>query len=393
MKDEINFAAESVAAQINDLNAGWRNQVASAMGMDPKTFQLAQGTLGLQTTDSSGLFLMADAVPPQSTTAFFDPSGKNHRSTAYNQLLHAMLPTSTSGLRAALGDQYANWIVYRNADTSDLSQEELFKKWANRRLDPDQTNAAITAFNMTLSDPINVALTNYVDPANLMTFTNSAGQSFTLPIYSSTIDVAKNAIATSAQSAKIDYNSATADTNSTGTTVSGSASGFYDIFSGGVDGSFTELNQMAASSNFTITGTINKYATIASDAGAWYDGSLVSRAYNAKGDYAIWDPKSNMGDWDSFFGSNGSLARRVSQLLLVSDYSLTVTSAARYSVSEFQQIKSSAKFGIWPFFSASADATHTKSMTHNEDGSLSVTYTLAPGLIAIWGATVQSAPN
>jgi hypothetical protein len=393
MKNETRFAAGSVAAQINDLNAGWRNQVANAMGMDPKTFQLSQGTLGLQTSDSSGLFLMADAVPPMSTTAFFDPSGKNHRSTAYNQLLHAMLPTSSSGLRAALGDQYANWIAYRNADTSDLSQKDLFLKWANRHLDPNQTNAAVTAFNMTLSDPINVALTNYVDPANQMTFTNSAGQSFTLPIYSSTIDVAKNAIATSSQSAKIDYNSATADTSSTGTTVSGSASGFYDIFSGGVDGSFTQLDQMAASSDFTIKGTINKYATIVADAGAWFDGSLVSRAYNAKGNFTIWDPTSNMGNWDSFFGPDGSLARRVSQLLLVSDYSLTVTSIASYSESQFQQIKTGAKFGIWPFFSASAEATHTKTMTHNEDGSLSVTYTLSPGLIAIWGATIQSAPN
>ncbi|MBB4956159.1 hypothetical protein H4S14_004253 [Agrobacterium vitis] len=393
MKNEISFATGSVAAKISELNAGWRNQVANAMGMDPKTFQLSQGTLGLQTFDSSGLFLMADAVPPLSTTSFFDPSGKNRRSTAYNQLLHAMLPTNSSGLRAALGDQYANWIAYRNADTSDLSQKALFLNWANKRLDPDRTNAAVTAFNMTLSDPINVALTNYANPANQMTFANSAGESFTLPIYSSTINVAKDAIVTSSQSAKIDYNSAKADTSSTGTTFSGSASGFYDIFSGGAGGSFNELDQMAASSDFTIKGTINKYTTIASDAGAWFDGSLVSRAYNAKNDFTIWDPKSNMGNWDSFFGPNGSLTRRVSQLLLVSDYNFVVTSMAKYSESQFQQIKTGAKFGIWPFFSASVEATHTNSMTHNEDGSLSVTYTLDPGVIAIWGATIQSAPN
>jgi hypothetical protein len=393
MKDEIRFAAGSVAALVNDLNAGWRNQVAKAMGMDPNTFQLAQGTLGLQTSDSSGLFQMADSVPPQSTTAFFDPSGKNLRSTAYNQLLHAMLPTSTSGLSAALGAQYANWILYRNADTSDLSQLDLFKKWANKRLDPNQMTAALTAFNQTLSDPINVALTNFVDPANRTTFVDDAGQTFALPNYAPTIDVAKNAILASSQSAKIAYDSSTADTSSTGTTVNGSASGFYDIFSGGVNGSFSQLDQMAASSDFTINGTINKYTTVPVDAGAWYDSAMVARAYNAKGDYTIWDPKSNMGNWDSFFGADGSLARRVSQLLLVSDYSLTVTSKASYSESQFQQIKTSANFGIWPFFSATADATHTTSMTHNEDGSLSVTYTLAPGLIAIWGATVQSAPN
>jgi hypothetical protein len=90
MTATLNATTASVADQINNLNAGWRNEVASKLGMDPKTFQLAQGNLGLQTADSSGLFLMADAVSPLSTTAFFDPSGKNKRSSAYNQLLHAM---------------------------------------------------------------------------------------------------------------------------------------------------------------------------------------------------------------------------------------------------------------------------------------------------------------
>jgi hypothetical protein len=392
MKDERRTPAADVVAKINDLNAGWRNEVARCLKMEKDTFQLAQGTLGLQSADSSGLFQMADAVPPRSTTACYDPSGKNKRSKAYNQLLHAMLPTSTSGLKAALADQYTNWITYRNADTSDLSQQKLFEKWANHHLDPDQANAAITAFNMTLSDPLNVALTNFVDPANYMTFTNSAGRTFRVPIYSDSIDKAKTAINTG-ESATIDYNSATADTSSNGTTVSGSASGFYDIFSGSAEGSFTEFDKMAASSGFTIKGKIGKYATIVSDAGDWYDGSLVSRAYNAKNDYTIWDPNSNQGSWDSFFGPDGSLARRVSQLLLVSDYSLIVTSMASYSDEQFQQIKAGAKFGIWPFFSAEASAVHTKELTHNEDGSLSVTYTLAKGLIAIWGATIQSAPN
>jgi hypothetical protein len=389
----LNATTDSVAAQINNLNAGWRNEVASKLGMDPKTFQLAQGNLGLQTADSSALFLMADAVPPLSTTAFYDPSGKNKHSSAYNELMHAMLPTSSTGLRTALGDQYANWVIYQNADTSNLSPEDRFKKWANRRLDPGQLNAALTSFIQTLSDPINVALTNYVNPAYSMTFVNRAGQSFVLPSYSCTIDVANMAI-NKGGSASINYNSSTADTSSSGTSVSGSDSGFYGIFSGAAGSSFAQLNQTSASSAFTIQGTINKYATISVDAMAWCDNSQISRAYNAKNDFTIWDPNSNMGNWDSFFGAeNGSLARRVSELLLVSDYSLTVTSAASYSESDVEQIKSSATFGIWPFFSTQEDMTTTKSFTHNSDGALSVTYSLAKGLIQIWGATIQTTPN
>jgi hypothetical protein len=393
MRTQLKAAADADVQQIIDNNnAGWRNEVTKQLGMDPNTFQLAQGLLGLQTSDSSGLFLMADAVPPQSVVAFYDPSGKNKRSSAYNQLLHAMLPSNSSGLQAALGPMYAKWIAYRNADTSDLSQEALFKKFANKFLDPNQTTKALTAFEAAKSDPLNLALSAFVDKAFLTSFVDDAGNGYTLPTYAPTISIAQNAI-NSGASADIDFSTATANTSSNGTSVSGSVSGFYDIFSGSVGGSFDQLNQKAASSSFEITGRIGKYATAPVNAAAWYDSSMVSRAWNGKNDNTIWDPNSNMGTWASFFSGTGSLARRVSELLLVSDYDLTVTSKASYSQSDFTQIKTQASFGVWPFFSASASATHTETYTLNADGSLSVRYQLNKGLIAIWGATIQTAPN
>lgn len=385
-------AGADVQQIINNNNAGWRNEVTQQLGMDPNTFQLAQGLLGLQTSDSSGLFLMADAIPPQSVVAYYDPSGKNRRSTAYNQLLHAMLPDQSSGLVAALGPMYAKWIAYRNADTSDLTQEALFQKWANRNLDPNQLTTAITAFNAAKSDPLNLALTAFVNPAFQTSFVDDAQNSYTLPTYSCTISTATNAINAGA-SAQINFKTSTANTSSVGTTVSGSASGFYDIFSGSVGGSFDKLNQVAASSDFSITGTIGKYATVPVDPAGWMDTTMVSRAWNGKNNNKIWDPNSNMGNWESFFSSTGSLARRVSQLLLVSDYDLTVTSNASYSQSDFQQIKTQASFGVWPFFSADVSATHTETYTLNSNGSLSVRYQLNEGLVAVWGATIQVAPN
>ena len=386
-------ADSSVQQKINDMNAGWRNEIATVLGMDKKTFQLAQGTLGLQGSDSSGLFLMADAVPPESVVAYYDPSGKNARSTAYNQLLHAMLPSTSSGLSAALGPMYAKWIIYRNADTSDLSQQALFEKWANRNLDPNKITAALTAFKAAASDPLNLALDAYIDPAFQTQFVDDTNNAYSLRNYSCTITDATNAINTGGGPVTINFNSSTADSSSNGTTVSGSASGFYDIFSGGASGSFTQLSQKAASSDFVIKGTIDKHATVPANAGGWYDGSMVSRAWNGKNNNTIWDPNSNMGSWDSFFSVTGSLARRASQLLLVSGYDLTVTSTATYSESDYTRIQTEASFGVWPFFSASASATHTQSYAHNEDGTLSVRYQLNQGLIAIWGATIQSAPN
>jgi hypothetical protein len=183
------------------------------------------------------------------------------------------------------------------------------------------------------------------------------------------------------------------DTSYSGLFVSASAQASYWIFSAAASASFNQQNSKAASSGFTIKGNI-KYATLSSGPGGWYNSGEVKRAFNAKSDATIWDPQASAGNWDSFFGQpNGSLARSVSQLVLVTDYSITTTSKASYSQSDFQQIKTQASFGVWPFFSASGGSTQTNSYTLNSDSTLSVTQTLGKGLIQIWGVNVQPAPN
>jgi len=109
-----------------------------------------------------------------------------------------------------------------------------------------------------------------------------------------------------------------------------------------------------------------------------------------KGNATVWDPGSSAGNWDSFFAQpNGSLARSVSQLILVTDFDLEVTSTAKYSDSEYQKIQAQANFGIWPFFSASASSTHTATTRHSADTSLTTKYKTNPGVIQIWGVSVQ----
>jgi hypothetical protein len=135
-------------------------------------------------------------------------------------------------------------------------------------------------------------------------------------------------------------------------------------------------------------------STLATAPIAWFDSFEFERAFHGKGDAGIWNPVANLGDWNSFFSQpSGSLSRRVSQLILVSDYELTVTSHASYSSEDYQQITTQASFGIWPFFSVQASATNTSDYKHNENGTLSVTHRLGKGLIQIWGVNVQDAPN
>jgi len=389
----------SVADEINQLNAGWYNVVNRALDITNPNFQLAQGTLGLQTSDSSGLFLMLDAVPPSAAVHYYDPSGLSKRSSAYQGMLNALTPEQAADLRTVLSDQYAAWIAYKNDffianPTSDKTQEDLFTLFANQRLDPGKAAQALTVYKQNANNRLNQALDALHAPAATQAFVGSDGTSFSLYRYSATIDGAKNAILTGGGPTQISYDSSTADTTLRHTTVKGAASGFWDIFSGGAGGGFDQLNTTAASSRFTVSGTINKFATLAASPIEWFSSNEYSRAYNGNGDANIWNPLANVGNWDSFFKQpDGSLARRVTSLLLVSGYDITVTSHASYSTQDYQQITTEASFGIWPFFSAEVSTTHTTNFTHNEDGTLTIKHTLGEGLIEIWGVFVAEAPN
>jgi hypothetical protein len=387
----------TVEKQITDLNAGWYNVVCSALKLDPSTFVMAQGTLGLQTSSSAGLFQMSDALPP-AASVYFDAGGTSMRSSTYQLLLGALLPETGTDLQQALGDMYTNWVEYKNTwwtvkPDSELTQVELFEKWANQRLDPRKAATAINTFKQAANTLLNQALDALHAENAKQKFTASDQTLYTLYRYSATNDNAKSALNTSS-SADIDYDSSTADTTLKHTTVHGAASGFYDIFSAGVSGIFDKLNTTAASSRFTVKGRIGQFATLVTEPINWFTSGEYTRAYNGKNDNTIWDPQASAGDWNSFFAQpNGSLARKVSQLILVSDYEITVTSYASYTKEEYQAISTQASFGIWPFFSGEVSATHTSQFTHHEDGTFSVTHTLNKGLIEIWGVNVLDAPK
>ena len=303
---------------VQSMNAGWRNYVNDAMTLNKETFQLAQGTLGLQTPDSSGLFLMEDAVPPSSTVGYYSPSTTRSRSSAYLILLSALLPeTSPIALQQALGDMYSNWIAYKTTSsnwTSGATLLSVYQNWTNQSpIDPGRARAGRQRYKpprlphgarplpLTIYPPINKRSPTPTGPHTRCADTRELVR---MPLLPSTVRVG---------SATINFDTATMDTSTSATFAQGSASGFYDIFSGGVSGSFNQQNAKAAGSRFTITGTINKFTTLSCGPGAWYTSGEVSRAFSGKGNVAIWDPQVSAGNWDSFFAAqwlSGPLCRR-----------------------------------------------------------------------------------
>jgi len=388
------------AKKVQDLNAGWRNFISDQMGMDRNTFQLAQGSLGLQTSDNSGLFRMADAIPPPSAIGNYDPSTMVSRSQNIGSLLVALLPEANpNALTTALGNYYTEWINWAtnaaNRRTAGQTYLQWFQAWElTSTIDPGTSSRAEAAIRAGQNAPLNKASDAFYDPKYLQTFSPVGGSQYTLYVYSGTTNNAQTAINGGRSIPNLSFSSATMDTSVSNTFVEGAASGFYDIFSGSVSGSFNQLNSKAAGSSLTITGRIGKYATLTTGPGGWYPSNEVERALGAQGNNSVWDPGASAGNWNTFFGQpNGSLARSVSSLLLVSDYTITVKSTATYSQEDYQQIKTQATFGIWPFFSASASATHTTDVQLNSDSTLSTTFTLPAGSIEIWGVTVDTTPS
>jgi len=154
-----------------------------------------------------------------------------------------------------------------------------------------------------------------------------------------------------------------------------------------------ELNKKASQQRVTITGRIGSYATLASSPGFWYTSYEVTRAFNGNGNAAIWDPGAASGGWSSFFSQpSGSLARCVSQLILISEYQLTVTVHGQYTLSDVSQLKTLSTLGAWPLFASATPPTQKISFQRNKDSTVSVVHELDPGKIQIWGVTVQPAP-
>lgn len=290
---------------LSELNAGWRNVVAKAMGLDSNRFQMLQGAPGLQ--GGAGLLQVADLVAPQAGTACYDPACASRRS-AYSELLRALRP-----------------------------QEGV-------------------------TGPVE-------SPARLL---------------AAAAEVLENGAA-----AQINYNASTAPIASTGTVVAGSSPGFGQIFRSCGGENLRHCEQLAMENVITVTGRIGAYGTLMLPPAPGEDPGQISRAYNAKQDASVWLSGESAASWERFFGRGGPLARRVSQVLLVSDYDLTMTSKARFCTADVAQIEAAAT-GIWPFF---GQCGSIRSLSHNSDGTLSLRYLLPKGQIEIWGVLLTAAPQ
>jgi hypothetical protein len=396
---------------MNMLNYGWRKYLSDLMGLGPN-FWLAQGNLGLQTCNDSGLFLMADALPPVSDEKFYDAGSTNKRSDAYLGLLCALLPEiNPNGLSEALGSaQYSAWISWKAANPLPTGETYLdhFRRWGIQTgADPDILVRGELAIKTAQNTQLLQAFEAYTNPRGRQSFGNE-----TLPKYTATHAAAEAALAGSSEmkirfdsSAMIDSGGMMNELGP-GLRAMSSGAGQMSFFYGaggtpleraglgiGAENALGLLNPKASRQRVKITGRIGSYATLASSPGSWYTSAEVERAYSGKNNPAIWNKGAAAGSWESFFDrKSGSLARYVSQLVLISDYELEVKIYGRYTKDDFNRVRSLAIAGAWPLFSSTEPPTQNIDYQLNPDVSIDVVNTLPPGKIQIWGVTVRQAP-
>ncbi|NQY31144.1 MAG: hypothetical protein HRT69_16970 [Flavobacteriaceae bacterium] len=383
-----------VDEEVQNLGASWRNFLSQQMGLNPKTFQLAIGGLGLQTSDNLGLFLMSDGLPPSSAVKYYSPDNTNSRASAYGMLLNGLLPEGDpNGIQNALGNNYTSWIEWQQANPPVAGDTYLgrFKQWGlEAGIDPGTLVRGEAAILQSENSSLIKALNNYMSKDAQQTFAQPGQPSVSAYIYTATSDNAIRAINAGQSLNNINFDSSTESSKIDKVFIDGSASGFYSIFSAAGSGSFEKLNKKASESKFTITGRIGKFATLVTGPGGnWYSSAEVNRAATGKDDNTIWNPNTPSITWGSMFEQpEGQLCRFMQNLVLVSDYDITVTSHASYTKEEYQEIKTKASAGVWPFFKSSGSFNSISEFKHNENSTLSINHKLNKGLIQIWGINI-----
>jgi len=366
--------------------ASWYNFLATALNLDPQTFQLVQASMPLGAT-SVPLFQMADSIPPNSVNFYFDSSQWNRFSSDYQQMLEALLDPTSNQLQQILGDQYAAWNTYKinfftQNPTTTKTVAQVFDTWANT-LSPLPPNTISQAEAVLASQGISPLLTARQNFANQAYYLQ--GQ----PMYNQAIADIQAAIVRG-ESATINFNSATSSSDVSHTWAEGGLGGLFDFFEGEGGAEYEAINQKASAANVLITGTISKMVSVPIGPGAWFTPGVFNNAYQNKDNNYVWDPASQT-TWETCFGSNGSMQRVIGSLVVIDGVDITITSQASYSSSDYTSIKTEAEVGFWPFFFAEEDSTVTHTVTLNNDASLSVRIQSNIGNPKILGVNVLSA--
>jgi hypothetical protein len=150
------------------------------------------------------------------------------------------------------------------------------------------------------------------------------------------------------------------------------------------DSTSQQINTLATSDDVTVDMTVT-YATVPVQAGGWYSSAYFVQMYQNVGDWT-----NGQTQWNTLFGPSGSMQYASTQALIATNFTISITSKASYSASQYSYIASSSSVNVWPFYNSSSSSATTTSYAQNADGSITTTIHSAPGAVQIMGFNVSS---
>jgi len=360
----------------------WYNALVAGLRLDPATFQLLQPNTPLGDT-SDQLWAYYNSIPPLSLVNNFQINAVNRFYDDYRAVVNVLISQTGDSLRQDLGDCYPAWMTYVSGLSSAPKPADLpdvYFSWATIHC-PGAASRGRNDLEAMLDDPIALAQQAVLDRSG---FING------VPNYSATIEDLRDAV-TQAPSASFSFDSATQSTDTSRSWASSEVGGFWDFFEGGGSGDWSETQAKAAASHVTVSVAFQHALTFPAEPGGWYSSSTLTSAYATR-DNTLWKPAVTP-NWNSTFGPNGNMQRFLTELIVIDGINTTMASAAGYSSSEEEEIRTDAEAGVFPFFFAEASGGASSSVSFDDEGTMTVTSTSPAGNPVVLGAIVSPAAS
>lgn len=224
-----------------------------------------------------------------------------------------------------------------------------------------------------------IASNNYMNAANWVN-----GSIGTNPIYAPTTAAIQQALSQNGSTQTFTYNSATANTSLSNAWTQSSSSGGVWFWGYNNDSTSQTINTLATSSDVSVTMTLT-YVTVPIQAGGWYSSGYFVQMYQNPSDWS-----GGQSQWNTMFGPAGSLQYISTQALIVTNFTISVTSSATYSASQYNYISNSSNVNVWPFYTSSSTSATTTSYKQNADNTITATIHSIPNAVQIMGFNVSS---
>jgi hypothetical protein len=379
---------------MNALNSQWYNALTAQAGLDPSTFQLAQGNTPIGTT-SERLWNMFDAVPPLSVSTFYNPSQLSSFSQNYAGVISALIAQGQLQFATDMGDYYTAWNDYKKT-ISPLPQDnagwyKAFSAWANAVLPQSLVQSAITDFATMLEDPIATAADTLVQ----VSFATKNPGAY---VYTTTYEQLQQAL-NNAQPKAISMNSETESTDVSHTWAKAEVSGLFDIFAGEGSASYEQWTSQVIEAGLTIDVSFQKLVTLAAgplkqpstdgvlrDYTPWFNSGALGEGY-ADPNNTTWKAGDAI-TWQSTFGDKGNLQRSTAALVIVDGITMTLKANAGIAQGDQEQFEAAATAGVWPFFEAHGEGGWSNETSFDDSGNVTVTSTCLAGNPQLLGVIV-----